>query len=127
MHHEWFYDRPLFFAYQLLSKSLPCIELGDLPTPISQLTSLESFFHNRIRLYQKNDGLTGKIENGIRSFGGNKIRKLEFLLADALAHEAQSIMTYGCIGSNHVVATAVSSKNWVCAVLRNFRHKMLHR
>ncbi len=110
MDREWFYDRPLFSAYPLLSKSLPCIELGDLPTPINQLANVESFFHNRVRLYQKNDGLTGQIENSIRSFGGNKIRKLEFLLADAQAHGAQSVMTYGCIGSNHVVATAVSAK-----------------
>ncbi len=110
MHHEWFYERPLFSAYPSLSKRLPCIELGDLPTPISQLSNLESFFHNRVRLYQKNDGLTGQIEDGVRSFGGNKIRKLEFLLADAQAHGAQSVMTYGCIGSNHVVATAISSK-----------------
>ncbi len=110
MQHEWFYDRPLFSAYQSLSKSLSCIELGDLPTPINQLTNLESYYNNNCKLFIKDDGLTGQVENGVRSFGGNKIRKLEFLLADARAHGAQSVMTYGYIGSNHVVATAVSSK-----------------
>ncbi len=110
MHHEWFYDRPLFSAYPSLLKSLPCIELGDLPTPINQLTNVESYYNNSCKLFIKDDGLTGQIEKGVRSFGGNKIRKLEFLLADACAHGAQSVMTYGCIGSNHVVATAVSSK-----------------
>ena len=110
MHHDWFYDRPLFSDYPSLSKSLPCIELADLPTPISQLTNVESYYNKSCKLFIKDDGLTGQIENGVRSFGGNKIRKLEFLLADARAHGAQSVMTYGCIGSNHVVATAVSSK-----------------
>lgn len=58
----------------------------------------------------KRDDLTGKIKNGLRLYGGNKPRKLEFLLADALKKHSQTIITYGCAGSNHALATAVYAK-----------------
>ncbi len=103
-------DRPLYRAYPSLQQTLSHIGLGDLPTPISRLSHLENHFNNNCTLFMKNDGLTGMQHENGREFGGNKIRKLEFLCADALAHGAQSIMTRGGIGSNHVVATAVSAK-----------------
>ncbi len=58
-------------------------------------------------MYVKRDDLSGKKtgENS-RLFGGNKVRKLEFLLADALKHNAQTIITFGCAGSNHALATS---------------------
>lgn len=40
-------------------------------------------------------------------YGGNKIRKLEFLLGEALAEGHKSVVTYGAAGSNHALATAV--------------------
>ncbi len=110
MTYNWLHDRPLFRGCPAFVQNIPCIELGDMPTPIMRLTRLESLFHNRVQLYQKDDGRIGKVKEGERSFGGNKIRKLEFLLADAVAHGARSVMTYGCIGSNHVVATAASAQ-----------------
>ena len=39
-------------------------------------------------------------------FGGNKVRKLEFLLADAIAKGYTTVLTYGGYASNHIVATA---------------------
>jgi D-cysteine desulfhydrase len=104
------YDRPLFAYYPQLAQEVFCLELADLPTPVTPLVNLSDYFDNRVQLFQKNDGLTGRIEHGQRFFGGNKVRKLEFLLADALMHNAQSVMTYGAIGSNHVVATGACCK-----------------
>jgi D-cysteine desulfhydrase len=40
-------------------------------------------------------------------YGGNKVRKLEYLLADALARGCDSVVTYGSVGSNHALATSV--------------------
>ncbi len=104
------YDRPLFAHYPQLAQGVFCLALGDLPTPVTPLENLSDYFDNCVQLFQKNDGLTGRMENGERFFGGNKVRKLEFLLADALMHNAQSVMTYGALGSNHVVATGACCK-----------------
>ena len=50
----------------------------------------------------KRDDLTGP-EN---LYGGNKVRKLEFLLAQAIQENAQGVITFGCVGTNHGLATA---------------------
>lgn len=49
----------------------------------------------------KHDNLSAPV------YGGNKIRKLEFLLGEALAEGRKSVITYGAVGSNHALATAV--------------------
>lgn len=49
----------------------------------------------------KNDGLYGTL------YGGNKPRKLEFILGDALSKGASTILTFGALGSNHGLATAL--------------------
>ncbi len=106
MDRDWCYNRPLFNTFPALKEKVLCLDLGSLPTPIVRLKGLEKQLSCNVQIYMKDDGVTGKVRDGRRSFGGNKVRKLEFLLADALVHDAKSIMTYGCIGSNHVVATA---------------------
>ena len=58
-----------------------------------------------INLYIKRDDATGGVE-----LGGNKLRKLEFLLADALAKGCDSIVTIGGEQSNHCRATAAASR-----------------
>ena len=103
-------ERLLYRFYPKLKTTLPYITLGDLPTPIMRIKQLEAQIGNTAEIYVKRDDLTGRIKDGQRSFGGNKIRKLEFLLADACLLGAKSVMTYGAIGSNHVVATAVTCK-----------------
>jgi 1-aminocyclopropane-1-carboxylate deaminase/D-cysteine desulfhydrase-like pyridoxal-dependent ACC family enzyme len=96
----------LFDAYPQLSQSLSYVTLGDLPTPITHAPQLTASLG--VNLYIKRDDLTGKkLADGMRLFGGNKVRKLEFLLADALACGARSVVTFGCAGSNHALATAV--------------------
>ena len=56
-----------------------------------------------VRLYVKRDDATGGAE-----LGGNKVRKLEFLLADALAEGCDSVVTIGGEQSNHCRATAAA-------------------
>lgn len=55
------------------------------------------------RLYVKRDDLTGL------AFGGNKTRKLEFLMADARAQGARTVLTTGAIQSNHCRQTAAAA------------------
>lgn len=98
---------PLFTQFPFLRKEISYIQLGDLPTPIHKMSTLATLY-NVPHLYIKRDDLTGQqLDNGERLFGGNKVRKLEFLLADALAYRAPSIITFGCAGSNHATATAL--------------------
>ncbi|XP_057987751.1 bifunctional D-cysteine desulfhydrase/1-aminocyclopropane-1-carboxylate deaminase, mitochondrial [Hevea brasiliensis] len=76
--------------------------LGHLPTPIHpwKLPNLP----NGTELWLKRDDLSGM------QLSGNKVRKLEFLMADAVANGADCIITIGGIQSNHCRATAVAAK-----------------
>src|SRR6202790_894388 len=80
-------------------KNIPRISLAFLPTPLKEATRLAAAIEGP-RLWIKRDDLTGF------GFGGNKIRGLEFLLADALAQEADTIVTGAGPQSNSVRATA---------------------
>jgi D-cysteine desulfhydrase family pyridoxal phosphate-dependent enzyme len=82
-------------------KSIPRINFAHLPTPIESLTHLSARLGGP-KLYVKRDDLTGL------AFGGNKIRKLEFLLAEAQAHGARTIITSGAVQSNHCRQTAAA-------------------
>lgn len=79
-----------------LSSTLPWVQLADLPSPVSQAGTLPT----AQSLLVKNDGDCGVC------YGGNKVRKLEFLLADALAKGYSRVATIGAVGSNHALATA---------------------
>lgn len=96
----------LFKKYPNLKEKVACVSLCDLPTPI---TKLEQFGEKLgyPSVYIKRDDLSGKIKGTTRLYGGNKPRKLEWLLADALQQGANTVVTYGCAGSNHALATAV--------------------
>ncbi len=81
-------------------ENFPTAKLALLPTPIAALENLgQRYGHDR--LFMKRDDLSGPV------YGGNKIRKLEFLLGEALAEGRKSVITYGAAGSNHALATAV--------------------
>ncbi len=96
-------DRPLLRAHPTLKTTIPWLDLADLPTPVIRLKNLAAHFSTP-HLYIKNDGLTQQ------PVGGNKIRKLELLFADALAKNVRHIITFGCAGSNHATSTAYHSK-----------------
>ena len=91
---------PLFEQYLLLKETLPYVQLGDFPTPLLPLNRLGQAVGAE-QLFLKDDGVSGP------DYGGNKIRKLEFLLGDALRKGAKDVLTFGFAGSNHALATAV--------------------
>jgi len=100
----------LFKKYETLQSKLPYIKFCDLPTPIVKLEHLGKYIGCK-NLFMKADYLTGKKEaDGSHLYGGNKPRKLEFLLADARSKGKETIITYGCAGSQHALATAVYAK-----------------
>ena len=77
----------------------PRVPLACLPTPLVEASRLAKITGGP-RLWIKRDDMTGF------GFGGNKIRGLEFLLADALAQGADTLVTGAAPQSNHVRATA---------------------
>lgn len=96
--------RPLFERYPGLREVVPHVSLGMLPTPVQDARGLADALGVG-SLHIKRDDLSGE------SYGGNKIRKLEFLMGDALASGAQEVQTFGAAGSNHALATAVYAQH----------------
>lgn len=94
---------PLFTTYPGLQASLPHVALGLLPTPVRTWSRLVSD-STLAGLHVKCDDLTGA------DYGGNKVRKLEFLLGAAKARDARSVLTFGAAGSNHALATAIYAR-----------------
>ena len=88
--------RPLLQRIRAAGSDLPHLPLADLPTPLGQLQ-----FAGLPAFWLKNDGAAAPV------YGGNKVRKLEWLLAEAKTEGASTVRTTGAIGSNHCVATAI--------------------
>jgi len=78
---------------------IPRLRLAQLPTPIEGLPRLSTMLGGP-RLWVKRDDQTGV------AMGGNKIRKLEYVLAEAQANGARTLITVGGIQSNHCRQTA---------------------
>ncbi len=76
----------------------PRPEFIGAPTPLEYLPRLSDYLGREI--YIKRDDVTPI------AMGGNKLRKLEFLVADALREGADTLITAGAIQSNHVRQTA---------------------
>jgi len=94
---------PLFEHHPLLAHKLPYVPLGEFPTPVQKLDPLGRQL-GLDSLFIKRDDLSGKV------YGGNKIRKLEFILGDALRTGAKEVLTFGSAGSNHALATAIYAR-----------------
>lgn len=88
------------------------VKLSHLPTPIEALPRLTEFL-NGPELFIKRDDLTGL------GMGGNKTRKLEFLIGDALAQGADTLVSAGAVQSNHCrqVATAAAKLGLGCVLV----------
>lgn len=91
---------------------LPRFPLAQLPTPLQRLGNLGTEL-KASGLWMKRDDLTG-LEGG-----GNKTRKLEFLVGDALRTGCDILVTVGAIQSNHTrqTAAAAAKANLKCALL----------
>ncbi|MCB1716119.1 MAG: D-cysteine desulfhydrase [Candidatus Competibacteraceae bacterium] len=80
----------------------PRISLGTLPTPLEPMPNLSKLLGGP-NLFIKRDDCTGLAS------GGNKTRKLEFLMADALAQGADTVVTQGAVQTNHGRQTAAAA------------------
>jgi D-cysteine desulfhydrase len=87
----------------LLTQGVPRISLAHLPTPLEELPRLQASLGGGPRLLIKRDDQTGL------ATGGNKTRKLEFLVAEALAQRADTLITVGGPQSNHCRQTAAAA------------------
>lgn len=92
---------PLFDALPELASKLPWLPLGEWPTPVVRLESPAGF---EGELWVKRDDLSSPL------YGGNKVRKLEYLLGDAHRQGARRLITTGVVGSHHCLATAVHGR-----------------
>lgn len=90
----------LFQRFPTLRQALPRAELTVLPTPTHRLRNLEQTLGGG-ELWIKRDDRSG------RWYGGNKPRKLEFLLGQALARDAGTVITFGTLGTHHGLATTI--------------------
>lgn len=81
---------------------IPRVRFAHLPTPIEHLPRLGKFL-GLPNLYIKRDDQTGL------ALGGNKTRKLEFLIAEAQAQQATTLITAGAVQSNHCRQTAAAA------------------
>jgi D-cysteine desulfhydrase len=85
-----------------LEVDLERVPLGSGPTPVRELSRLGED-GGRARVWIKDDG-------AYSAFGGNKARKLEWLLADARRRGKRTILTGGAVGTNHGLATALFAR-----------------
>lgn len=81
------------------------LNLASLPTPVEELPRLSALLGGP-KILVKRDDLTGL------AFGGNKTRKLEYLLADAKKSGAKILMTTGAVQSNHCRQTAAAANRY---------------
>ncbi|MBI4731979.1 MAG: D-cysteine desulfhydrase family protein [Chloroflexi bacterium] len=81
---------------------IPRLRFAHLPTPVEPLPRLARTL-GLPRLFVKRDDQTGL------AFGGNKTRKLEFLVAEAQAQNAKTLITAGAVQSNHCRQTAAAA------------------
>jgi len=79
--------------------------LANLPTPLEEAPRLSKVLEGPRILFKRDDN------NGF-ALGGNKARKLEFLLADAIEKGADTIITTGGLQSNHARLTAAAAKKY---------------
>ncbi len=91
---------PLVNHFPSLAHKIAYTPLGLLPTPLEKQAQAAKMLQIET-LFIKRDDLSGAL------FGGNKVRKLEFLLGQATAEQANHVVTWGQPGSSHIAATAI--------------------
>ena len=83
--------------FPVLAETLPHLVLSERPTPVRELAGLG--------IWVKEDGAFGS-----GGWGGNKVRKLEWLIPDARRRGRRSILTFGGLGTNWGLATALYAR-----------------
>lgn len=92
-------------GFQEKIQAFPRVNLIHLPTPIQKLENLSQELEGP-EIYMKRDDLTGL------AFGGNKSRKLEFIIPDVLEKKADVIITWASVQSNWCLQTAAAARKF---------------
>jgi len=85
------------------------------PTPIEYLPRLSAALGGKVQIYAKRDDCNSGL-----AFGGNKLRKLEYIVPDAIASSADTLVSIGGIQSNHtrMVAATAAKLGMKCVVVQ---------
>ena len=85
------------------------------PTPIEKLPRLSAHLGGKVEIFAKRDDCNSGL-----AFGGNKVRKLEYLVPDALAEGCDTLVTIGGIQSNHTrqVAAVAAKLGMKCRLVQ---------
>lgn len=100
---------PLFSRYPLLRAGLTRVPLGLWPTPVERCDGLAERLGVG-QLWVKHEDVSAL------PYGGNKVRKLELLLGEALMQGSREVVTFGAAGSNHALATVLYGRQMGMAV-----------
>jgi D-cysteine desulfhydrase len=99
----------LFDAFPGLAKSVPWMALAEVPTAVEACDAIHDWL-GRDGVFMKRDDLVSRL------YGGNKVRRYEFVLADAKERGAKRIVTLGGLASTQVMATALFGRELGFAV-----------
>ena len=91
--------RPIFEVFPRLD--VPFVALGDWPTPVDPLDRLVGAMGLGASAWVKRDDVSSAV------YGGNKVRTLEVLFAEALEQRATHVYSTGAFGTNHGAATVL--------------------
>ncbi len=94
---------PILNKYPGIEDDYPLIPLGNYPTPVQRMTSLGRHI-NHPDLWIKRDDYSSEI------YSGNKVRKFEFILGYAKKLGREKLISWGSIGSNQILASAIHSR-----------------
>lgn len=98
------FSLPIFQAFPKLAGAAGHVPLATLPTPLETHRGADLGLPLQ-SLMIKRDDVSGHL------YGGNKVRKLEFLLGEALRVRARGVLTFGVAGSNHALATSIYAQS----------------
>ena len=85
------------------------------PTPIEHLPRLSAALGGKVQIYAKRDDCNSGL-----AMGGNKLRKLEYIVPDAIASGADTLVSIGGVQSNHtrLVAATAAKIGMKCVVVQ---------
>ena len=96
-------------------ESFPRLELLFGPSPVHRLERLSEHLGGRVEIWAKREDCNSGL-----AYGGNKVRKLEYLAADALAQGCDTLVSIGGVQSNHTrqVAAVAASLGLACVLVQ---------